>query len=262
MKRSSSLFIAFLALLVASPLALRADSISFAFSMPSTEQLKANIQAIGTTNPLANASHPLLVSAVTGSVMTVSDTAHSSTFSLPGSISIAVIPIGAGSYTPQHTGSTYTGLTASYLGASTATTITVTSSLCGGICLSGDYDEGTYVSTIMGGKTGTFTGTFIPTYVAPYVLSLFGDVAPASYTTADDDYYTDSNKFAGSLPNHEVDEGIDINGSLSGIAVDASPIPEPSSLVFLGTGLLTLAGGLGLRLRRKDSADPMATVAL
>ena len=264
MKRSFSLVLAFLALLVASPLAVRADSISFAFTTPSTETLKASNVSIGSSTGAGGKTD----TTVTGNVTTVSDTTHSSTFALPGIISIAVIPIGSGVYTPQHTGSTYTGLVASYLGASSATTVTIYSALCSGgsmpgVCLTGIDNDGGYTSAVIGGvEGGAFTGTFLPTYVSPYVTKLFGDVAPPAYTSASDDYSTDANHFSTGVSNHDLDEGFDLSGTVSGVNVNPAPstIPEPGSLLFLGTGLLSLAGGL--RMRRKDSPISAETATL
>ena len=264
MTRNSSLFLASLALLVASPMAMHADSISFAFTTPPTEAMKASIVSIGSSSGAGGYAD----TAVTGNVTTVSDTSTSNVFALPGIISIAVIPIGSGVYTPQHTGSTYTGLIATYLGASSATTVTIYSALCSGgsmpgVCLAGIDNDGGYTSTVTGGvKAGTFTGTFLPTYVSPYVAGLFGDVTPATYASADDDYSTDANHFATGVSNHNLDEGFDLYGIVSGVDLNPAPstIPEPSSLIFLGTGLLTLAGGL--RMRRKDSTNSTASVTL
>jgi len=238
---------------------MRADSISFSFTASHSEPLKASDVTYGAGNGAGGVANV----PITGTSISVSDTATSNVFALPGTVTVAIIPIGSGTYTPSAT-----GLVANYLGASAATTVDIDSALCvggamPGVCLAGDENEGTYTASVTGTQLGAFAGNFVVTYVSPYVTSLFADVPPSSSTPGTDAFTTDTNHFASNFtPKDGLEEGSFTGGTGTIVVTNVgSIVPEPSSLLFLGTGLLTLAGGLGLRFRRKNSSNSTTTAA-
>jgi hypothetical protein len=130
-------------------------------------------------------------------------------------------------------------LIATYAG-SAATQVQVLSSFCGGACVSGTNNLGTY--TAFKNEGGGFGGVFQLSFISPAILAFFGDstdiISPngaTSFTTVHNKYTSGGTTDAAQL------------GSGS-ITVQTTPVPEPSTLVLLGGGILGVA-----RLVRKSS---------
>jgi hypothetical protein len=167
-------------------------------------------------------------------VLLVSDSNLSQVFSFVGT---ATISTGKASSYVASGGN----LTAQYLPGS-GIEVQVDSASCvggahPGVCLEGIQNYGQYTATYKG--TGSFQALFTVTYVSPYIPSLFGD--PYGWqTTGSDSLTTSANIFKNG--------GTTDSAKLGGGAITyQTPVPEPSTLGMLGSGIL----GLGAVLRRK-----------
>src|SRR5271169_5761099 len=137
-----------------------ADAITFSYSVTS-----------GTVPTIANQfGSPSLtggpVGGAAGSV-TVKDTNTALTLFLPAG-STGMIQSDNNVFYSSGT----TTLVATYAGSG-ATQVQVVSSYCGGVCLSGTNNFGTY--TAAKGDGGGFGGVFSVTFVSPAILAFFGD---------------------------------------------------------------------------------------
>lgn len=241
MNKFSISAIAFAAALALPP-AASADSITFTFTP--TGSVTATNTSIST------------VKGVTNGTIFIQDTNTADVFEITGNVTISSIAIDTGA------GGTYvhtsTSVTAVYEGGSE---IEITSAACvgglyPGVCLIGDDNSGVYSAITNSTKSGSFGGGFVPTYVSPYITSLFpGDadtseeeLALLNSSGSGDSYLTKGNAFTNSPTDTSINGTFNGTGTITDISV-LSGVPEPSSLMLLGTGLLGLAGMLHRKQR-------------
>jgi len=216
-----------LALFATFTTAAMADSITFTYSVTT-----------GTVLTKANESgSPSLTGGPVGGAVVVKDT--NTSLSL-------VLPTGSTGMIQDDNNIFYSAgsvfLTATYAGSG-VTQVEVLSSYCpGGVCLSGNYNFGTY--TGRKGDGGGFGGVYSLTYISPAILAFFGDSTDLINPNGGDAFTTTNN--------HWVTGGTTSGATFGSgtITLQTSPIPEPGTLALLGTGILGLAG---LIRRRKSS---------
>jgi len=108
-----------------------------------------------------------------------------------------------------------------------------------GICLEGILNSnGQYTATARG--TGSFQALYTVTYVSPYVPGLFGD-AKGWQATGSDSLTTSNNLFR--------NLGTTDSATLGGGSITyQTPVPEPSTLLMLGSSMIGLAGVIRRKL--------------
>ena len=176
------------------------------------------------------------LSAGPASVLLVSDSDLNAVFSLLGTAKISTGA--ASSYTASGS-----NLSAQFL-PGTGIEVEVDSASCTGgahpgICLEGILNSnGQYTATLRG--TGSFQALYTVTYVSPYIPALFGD-ANGWQATGSDSLTTSNNIFRNG--------GTTDSATLGGGSITyQTPVPEPSTLLILGSGMLGLAGAIRRKL--------------
>jgi len=212
-KRTLALTLACVALLAFGTSAAYADAISFTFVGNKSTPL-VTVDEFGGIN---------LTSAV---LLAVTDTDSDNIVYIPGTVSVSTGPADG-----WVTASTILGnaLSADFsLGGS----VTVTSAFCGGICLSGTANgAGAYLA--LAGGQGSFQGLFQVNFVDPSITTLFGQ-GNHWYVTGSDSFSTSNNSF--DL------ESTSATAQLGQGGITFSTVPEPGTLVLLGSGMMGLAG--------------------
>ncbi|MGA9564803.1 MAG: PEP-CTERM sorting domain-containing protein [Candidatus Korobacteraceae bacterium] len=109
-----------------------------------------------------------------------------------------------------------------------------------GICLQGILNSnGQYTALAHG--TGSFQALYTVTYVSPYVPALFGD-ATGWQATGSDSLTTSANIFRNGSRTDSATLG---GGSIT----YQTPVPEPGTLLMLGSGMIGLAGVIRRKMR-------------
>ena len=113
--------------------------------------------------------------------------------------------------------------------------VSVTSAFCGGPCLSGDFNRGMYAG--LNGDGGVWGGVYALTYVSPAILATFGDLGAPLNPHGSDAFTTTDNVVGPNLTTAQLGSG----------SITFQTVPEPGTLILVGTGFL----GLAKMLRRK-----------
>jgi hypothetical protein len=226
MKTKVILTLGCIALLAAFTTAAMADAITFSYAV-----------STGTVPTIANEfGSPSLtggpVTATKVGDIVVKDTNTSLTLDLPIG-STGMIQSDNASIYIQSGGT----LVAAY-GGSAVTQVLVDSAFCGGNCLTGTNNFGTY--TAMAGDGGGFGGVFKITFVSPAILAFFGDTGQSVNAHGGTAFTTTNNTF----PTPTTDSARLGSGT---ITIQTTPVPEPTTLALMGTGIL----GLAAAIRRK-----------
>jgi PEP-CTERM motif len=211
-----------IALLTSLSTIAQADAISFAFfGSNATPPVLVNTSGVSVTN---------------AALLAVKDTTTNTTDFLSGKVNIST-----------GTASSYTalgGVLVAQFNPGSGVEVEVDSASClggslPGVCLQGLLNTtGTYVATF--GSTGSFQALFKVAYVSPYITSLFG-LGNTWQQVGSDSFTTSDNIFANGGQSDVAQLG-------TGGVTFQTVVPEPGTMVLLGSGLIGLAGVARRRL--------------